>query len=459
MKRILLVVGFVILFATYCWADDIYQPGGGGLSSYPGSGVVTSTGSAWGTSGTGTQYYLTVWGASNVPGALASLGSAGSLLKSAGAGANPAWTTETFAAPGAQYALMHSDGTNWTRLATSANVTTFLQQADFANMRSTLGVTASTSEAVYTMPDSGYFLCETSGVSPGAIGSCGIKKGTFGGSGNFLCTHNTTTHVFDCDTDPGTYATAANWGGSAAAPPALGTGTPAAATFTTIGAGAAGFAVDADGDVTGKTFATPSIASPDDFTLRAPSVPRGVTRRGPAADPTNTYVLQYSTTEPVAKQIEAVASVASHVATMEWVVPALSPAAGQVTFTGPTAARSFALPDAAATIQVASACTALASDGAATALTVTTYTNCFTLTVDDNEDQTITFSGAGYAGQEVTIIFTTAGSADEVITFHATLVSSTGTLTLGTDAGKFYVVKFISNGSHWYEVSRTAVQT
>lgn len=110
------------------------------------------------------------------------------------------------------------------------------------------------------------------------------------------------------------------------------------------------------------------------------------------------------------------------------------------------------------TIQKAGACTALASDGAGTALTVGS-TNCYTLTVDDNEDQTITFSGAGYAGQEITIIFTTAGASDETVTFHATLVSSVGTLTLGTDAGKFYTVRFISDGSHWYEVSRTAVQT
>jgi len=108
-------------------------------------------------------------------------------------------------------------------------------------------------------------------------------------------------------------------------------------------------------------------------------------------------------------------------------------------------------------VPMAGACTAL-TPGAAVALTVAT-TNCYTDTVTDNEDQTITFSGAGYAGQEITIIFTTAGAGDEVITFHATLVSSTGTLTLGTDAGKFYTVRFISNGTHWYEVSRTAVQT
>jgi hypothetical protein len=72
------------------------------------------------------------------------------------------------------------------------------------------------------------------------------------------------------------------------------------------------------GALSSTSIGTPSTASPDDFTLRAPSVATGVTRRGPAADPTNTYVLQYSTTEPVAGQIEIVSSVAAHVATMSW---------------------------------------------------------------------------------------------------------------------------------------------
>ena len=108
-------------------------------------------------------------------------------------------------------------------------------------------------------------------------------------------------------------------------------------------------------------------------------------------------------------------------------------------------------------VQLAGACVAL-TPGAAVTLTVAP-TNCYTDTVTDNEDQTITFSGAGYAGQEVTIIFTTAGTADEIITFHATLVSSEGTLTLGTTAARYYTVKFISNGTHWFELSRTAVQT
>ena len=128
-----------------------------------------------------------------------------------------------------------------------------------------------------------------------------------------------------------------------------------------------------------------------------------------------------------------------------------------IAVTDPTADRTITLPDRTGQVQVASAASAL-TPAASVALTVG-LSNVYTDTVTDNQDQTITFSGAGTAGDEITIIFTTAGTADEVITFHATLVSSVGTLTLGIDAGKFYVVRFISNGSRWFEVSRTAVQT
>lgn len=123
-----------------------------------------------------------------------------------------------------------------------------------------------------------------------------------------------------------------------------------------------------------------------------------------------------------------------------------------------SASKTVTIPAVTGTVKLTGAAVAL-TPSASVSLTVAKGTTLYTDLVTDNEDQTITFSGAGNSGDEVTIIFTTAGSADEVITFQSTLCSSVGTLTLGTDAGKYYVVRFVSNGSHWFEVSRTAVQT
>lgn len=104
------------------------------------------------------------------------------------------------------------------------------------------------------------------------------------------------------------------------------------------------------------------------------------------------------------------------------------------------------------------ACSVMTGTGGASTLNVG-LSNCYTFTVTDNEDTTITFSSAGTFGDEIMIIFYTAGTADEVITFHNTLANVTGTLTLGTTAARWYVIKFWSDGTQWYEVSRTAVLT
>ena len=128
-----------------------------------------------------------------------------------------------------------------------------------------------------------------------------------------------------------------------------------------------------------------------------------------------------------------------------------------LTVTDPTADRTITFPDATGTVVLKTATVAL-TPGAAVALTVGVGNQLYTDTPTDDQDQTITFSGAGVAGDQVTIIFTTVGTADEIITFHATLVSSTGTLTLSATAARYYVVRFVSNGSHWFEASRTAVQ-
>lgn len=131
-----------------------------------------------------------------------------------------------------------------------------------------------------------------------------------------------------------------------------------------------------------------------------------------------------------------------------------------VAFTDPTADRTVTVADQSGTVYVSPAATALTA-GAAVTLTVAPGNRLYTDTITtDNQDQTITFSGAGTAGDQVTIIFVTdaAGSGDEVITFHSTLCRSTGTLTLANAASSRYLVRFISDGSKWNEVSRTAVQ-
>lgn len=131
----------------------------------------------------------------------------------------------------------------------------------------------------------------------------------------------------------------------------------------------------------------------------------------------------------------------------------------KLTVVDPTADQTVTMPNRTGQVQLASACSVL-TPGAAVALTVS-LSNCYTLEPNDNEDATITFSGAGTAGDEITIIIATGVGVvgDEIVTLHATLVSSVGTLTLASTASRFYVIRFISNGSHWYEVSRTAIQT
>ena len=130
-----------------------------------------------------------------------------------------------------------------------------------------------------------------------------------------------------------------------------------------------------------------------------------------------------------------------------------------VAVTDPTADRTVTIPDRTGQVQIAGAGSAL-TPGAAVTLTVG-LSNLYTLAINDNEDTTITFSGAGTAGDEITIVIATGAGAtgDEVVTFHATLVSSAGTLTCADAASKFYAIRFISNGTHWYEVSRSGQQT
>jgi hypothetical protein len=117
------------------------------------------------------------------------------------------------------------------------------------------------------------------------------------------------------------------------------------------------------------------------------------------------------------------------------------------------------IPATTGTVKPRAATTALTADTAVTLTVVNNSVKLYTDTITtDNQDQTITFSGAGIVGDIVEILFITdaAGSADEVITFHTTLTNSAGTLTLANLASGRYKVVFESDGTVWNEVSRTA---
>lgn len=131
-----------------------------------------------------------------------------------------------------------------------------------------------------------------------------------------------------------------------------------------------------------------------------------------------------------------------------------------VAVTDPTADRTVTVPDKTGQVQLASAASVITA-GATPTLTVG-LSNLYTDTITtDDQNQTITFSGGGTAGDMITIIFQTdsGGSLDEIITFETTLVNSAGTLTLANATAQRYTVTFISDGTVWNEVARTTIQS
>lgn len=128
-----------------------------------------------------------------------------------------------------------------------------------------------------------------------------------------------------------------------------------------------------------------------------------------------------------------------------------------VTVTDPTADRTITIPDRTGAVRVA---TAMATITAGTTPSVDLSTaSIFVDTPNDNEDQTITGTGAAtIPGAITTIKFIGTASADEVITF-GTGFKSTGTLTVGTAGTNMYTVTFVSDGTSWIELARTATQS
>ncbi len=108
-----------------------------------------------------------------------------------------------------------------------------------------------------------------------------------------------------------------NW----AAPSAIGGTTPAAGTFTTLSAGASGFSVDADGDVTAKSLTIAKVSGTAG-TLRAYEANSTDTSTvgwmGPASISAS-WDYQFSSTQPVANSIMLFGAPASNVSAQTWI--------------------------------------------------------------------------------------------------------------------------------------------
>lgn len=132
--------------------------------------------------------------------------------------------------------------------------------------------------------------------------------------------------------------------------------------------------------------------------------------------------------------------------------------------TDPTSSsKTITFPAATGTVKLIQAATTVITAGATPTITVPAGVDFLatdTITTD-NQDQTLTFSSGGTAGQHCTLIFQTdsGGSGDEVITFDSTLCDMTGTLTLANLTAGRYTVSFVSDGTIWNETARTAAQS
>jgi hypothetical protein len=78
--------------------------------------------------------------------------------------------------------------------------------------------------------------------------------------------------------------------------------------------------------------------------------------------------------------------------------------------------------------------------------------NNFTLT--PGEDETISITNMA-AGQEITLRVLTSGATSRALTFGAGFKTDQGVLNTGTVTGKYFIVKFWSDGTNVYETRRT----
>ena len=133
------------------------------------------------------------------------------------------------------YQPLDSDLTSIASLTTTTFGRGLLDDADAAAGRASLGLVIGTNVQAYDADLA---------IAAGA-GAAGVTKYFGTNSGGTAGFYDLPSGIFD-----------------PASPGAIGGTTPATGTFTTLGAGAAGFAVDADGDTTAKSFITTRTTAP-----------------------------------------------------------------------------------------------------------------------------------------------------------------------------------------------------
>jgi hypothetical protein len=122
-----------------------------------------------------------------------------------------------------------------------------------------------------------------------------------------------------------------------------------------------------------------------------------------------------------------------------------------------TGAATITLPDpGGVNATVVTAATTALTPSSTIAWAPTGTQSAFTLT--PGQDETINATVTGCVSGKLYPLVVTATSSSRVITF-GTNISSTGTLTTGTDNTKGFVMLFIFDGTKLREVSRTAAQT
>ncbi len=336
----------------------------------------------------------------------------------------PAWIVSPFtlAAPGAQYAVLSSDGTNWIRLATSANVTTMLNSANYAEIKALLDVDD---------------LITLSGVAAGETNLSTFTGSTIPDSQTIKAALQALETALELK--------------APSISPSFTTPTLGVATATRIGVGQAadgtnpisspGFYVDPDGDAVGKSFSTAKesgVAGQICAYTSSTTDLFGICWEGPDDHMTANYLLKLPDADPSTGQVMAFSAPSAGRSTISWVLPLADPGTaerGDIFYTGTSG--TARLPHGVAGNPLISG--GSAADPSYLAIVLAGGTNTFSIT---NGTAIVTalagantfgaLTSSGFSGPLNGIVGGVTPAAGTFTTLTANAVSS---LTLGSTTG------------------------